>query len=306
MISTNETLSSQPNGTPRTPGVKLASPPTLDEAHFRTRKVRTENGIVEALLPVTAEFRCKREKAPSLVLIPGLGMDALGFVRQLQLGPHAHLHFVQTPNEPARGEEGLHVYARYVEDYILERKLDRRRGGLILGGCSMGGALSIAIALRGRVKLRGLVLIGTFGSSKHLPAWQRFCAPLAWVLPMGLARQAAWQMVARSRMFGTVTPLEASWLVSNKARRNQRYFGTAVKVLTQMDQIEAARKLKLPTIVLHGTRDIVLPHAAGVELAETIPGARLVTIHDSGHALFFTDYEQVNSAIAEFITGLSA
>jgi pimeloyl-ACP methyl ester carboxylesterase len=231
-------------------------------------------------------------------------MDALGFVRQLPLGTHAHLHFLQVPNDPAQGEEGMHVYARYVEEYILDRRLDRRPGGVILGGCSMGGAMTLAVALRGRVKLRGLVLIGTFGSARHLPVWQRVCAPLAWVLPMGLARQAAWQMVARSRMFGTVTTEEADWLVSNKARRNQRYFGNAVKVLTRMEQIEAARKLTLPTLVLHGTKDVVLPHAAGVELAETIPGARMVTIQDSGHALFFTDYEQVNGAISEFLRDL--
>ena len=290
---------------PSPAGVTLAPPPSLEEKHLRIHGTNSADfGPLEAFVPHAAEYQCPDPHAPALVLVPGLGMDGLGFLRQLSLGPHAHLHFFQMPNNPIAGEAGLLAFGRYVEEYILAHKLEQHPGGVILGGCSMGGAISLAIALRGRVKLRGLVLLGTFGSCQHLPRWQRIAAPLAWIMPLRIGRKVFWHITSRSRMFGQISPDEASWLVSCKIERSQRYFAHAVKHLTTQEQIAAAKSLSLPTLVLHGTDDRVLPHAAGVELAEAIPGAHFVTVKDAGHAVFFTDHETTNQAIAAFIQKL--
>ena len=123
---------------------------------------------LEALRPAAAPYLCPHAAAPALVLIPGLGMDGLGFVRQLPLGAVADLHLFQMPNEARDGEEGLGHFARHVEDYIRATRLEERAGGVVLGGCSMGGAVSLAVALRGRVRLRGLILLGTFGNCVHV------------------------------------------------------------------------------------------------------------------------------------------
>jgi 3-oxoadipate enol-lactonase/4-carboxymuconolactone decarboxylase len=280
--------------------------PFLDEKHLRSERVAASGlGDVEFFVPAEAPYTCDRAAAPALVLVPGLGMDAAGFLRQLPLGVLAHLYLFQTPNEPVRGEEGLGAYARYIEEFIRAQKLEEQPGGVVLGGCSMGGALSLAVAIRGKVKLRGLLLMGTFGACRHLPRWQRLAAPLAWVVPFALVRRIAWHMVARSSFFGSVTPAEADWLVSCKLKRTQTYFGSAVAMLTRQNQISAAGRIGVPTLVLHGTRDRVLPYAAGEELARAIPTARLVPVEDAGHALFFTHHQPVNAAIAEFLGQLS-
>lgn len=39
----------------------------------------------------------------------------------------------------------------------------------------------------------------------------------------------------------------------------------------------------VPTLVIHGTQDPILPYAHGVALAETIPGAELLTLEGVGH-----------------------
>ena len=280
----------------------LAPAPSLEEKHLRLEGVDTNAfGRLESLVPDSAPYRCDDPNAPALVLVPGLGMDGLGFLRQLPLGPHAHLHFFQTPNEPITDEKGLYQFGRYVEEYILARKLDQRPGGVILGGCSMGGAISLAVALRGRVKLRGLVLLGTFGSCRHLPKWQRVAAPLAWWVPLKTGRKFFWHVVARSKFFGAISRDEASWLISCKIERNQKYFAHAVMALTTQEQVQASRGIDIPTLVVHGTEDYVLPHAAGVELAQNIPGAHFVTVDKSGHAVFFTDHEITNREIVGLI-----
>ncbi|MCY3018107.1 MAG: alpha/beta hydrolase [Planctomycetota bacterium] len=260
---------------------------------------------LEALVPAEQPYLCADARAPALVLAPGLGMDGLGFIRQLPLGAVADLHLFQTPNEATEGEDGLGHFAWHVEAYIQARRLDQRAGGVVLGGCSMGGAVSLAVAIRGRVKLRGLILIGSFGNCAHVSWPLRMWGPLlARCLPFGLARRFVRQVVARTHFFGRIAPGEADWLVSCKLDRTRGYYIRAAIGLTRQDQIAAARSLTVPTLVLHGTRDHVLPHKAGVELARNIPGARLVTVEDSGHAVFFTHHGIVNAEIAAFLRGL--
>ncbi len=48
-----------------------------------------------------------------------------------------------------------------------------------------------------------------------------------------------------------------------------------------------AERVTVPTLVLHGEHDRVVPVASGVELARTIPGARLEVIPGGHHGLLF-------------------
>src|SRR5258708_98165 len=206
--------------------IALPPIPPLEEAHLRAEGHSVDgHGHLEALLPSTAPYICQNPNAPAMLLIPGLGMDGLGFLRQLPLGAISDLRLYQMPNDPPESEPGLDAFAHSVEAYIKSAKLEERPGGLILGGCSMGGAISLAVAIRGRVKLRGLVLIGTFGSAKHLPFWQRKAAPLAWFVPMGLMRSIGYIVIGNTRLFGHLSRSEAKWMISFKVKRTQRYFG---------------------------------------------------------------------------------
>lgn len=48
----------------------------------------------------------------------------------------------------------------------------------------------------------------------------------------------------------------------------------------------AARQLvAIPTLVIHGDADALVPLAAGVDTAEQVPGAELLVLEGMGHAL---------------------
>jgi len=49
------------------------------------------------------------------------------------------------------------------------------------------------------------------------------------------------------------------------------------------DNLEKAPRIKLPTLVIHGDQDGIVPYDMGVSLAEAIEGARLVTVAGAGH-----------------------
>jgi pimeloyl-ACP methyl ester carboxylesterase len=47
----------------------------------------------------------------------------------------------------------------------------------------------------------------------------------------------------------------------------------------------ALSKLQLPTLVIHGSQDPLIPVIAGRAMARTIPNARLLELGDMGHDL---------------------
>jgi pimeloyl-ACP methyl ester carboxylesterase len=44
-------------------------------------------------------------------------------------------------------------------------------------------------------------------------------------------------------------------------------------------------EIRAPTLVIHGTEDIVLPHAHGLKLARELPRAELLSLEGVGHEL---------------------
>ena len=56
-------------------------------------------------------------------------------------------------------------------------------------------------------------------------------------------------------------------------------------IISDGDRTPMLRKLTVPTLVMHGTHDAMVPLAHGRHLAAAIPGARLHTIRGWGHDL---------------------
>jgi pimeloyl-ACP methyl ester carboxylesterase len=61
--------------------------------------------------------------------------------------------------------------------------------------------------------------------------------------------------------------------------------------------------LSVPTLVIHGTDDPVLPYGNALALAREIPGARLVTLEGTGHELPRASWDVVVPAILEHTAG---
>ncbi|MFQ5876700.1 MAG: alpha/beta fold hydrolase [Acidobacteriota bacterium] len=67
------------------------------------------------------------------------------------------------------------------------------------------------------------------------------------------------------------------------------------------DRRESLARLRVPTLVIHGTADPLIRPAAGRETAETIPGARLLMIEGMGHYLPPALWPRIAGAIAEHV-----
>jgi 3-oxoadipate enol-lactonase len=156
-------------------------------------------------------------------------------------------------------------------------------------GASMGGMIAQHLALDHRQRVRSLVLACTTpGGARGAPPWRM------------LAASALRPLVGSRRSFPIVAPI----LYSERTRRERPdrlredlelrvADGTPMRTLySQMGAIAGhdtrarlAELSDLPTLVLHGLDDALIPPDRGRDLAKLIPGARLELLRDCGHII---------------------
>jgi non-heme chloroperoxidase len=65
---------------------------------------------------------------------------------------------------------------------------------------------------------------------------------------------------------------------------------------------EDLKRIDVPTLVIHGDSDRILPiSASGHRTAKLVKGARLVVLKDGPHCVTWTHADEVNSALTEFL-----
>lgn len=64
---------------------------------------------------------------------------------------------------------------------------------------------------------------------------------------------------------------------------------------------EAAGRLTMPALVLHGDEDGTVPYAAGQELAKALPNSRFETLKGAGHNFFLAQRELANHLVVDFL-----
>jgi pimeloyl-ACP methyl ester carboxylesterase len=72
-----------------------------------------------------------------------------------------------------------------------------------------------------------------------------------------------------------------------------------VAILAAQGRLEKLSRIKVPTLVIHGTEDVLVPIENGRRVASAIPGARLIEFEHMGHNLPERVWPQVLDAIEE-------
>lgn len=72
-------------------------------------------------------------------------------------------------------------------------------------------------------------------------------------------------------------------------------------ILASGSRREALKEIDIPTLVIHGDADPLFPVSAGIETAETIPGADLLIIEGMGHSIPLEVAPKVIKAISQHV-----
>ena len=60
-------------------------------------------------------------------------------------------------------------------------------------------------------------------------------------------------------------------------------------------------KIHVPTLILHGRHDMVVPYPLGVAQNQGIQGSRLVTFENGGHGSFYDERDRFNQELIQFL-----
>jgi pimeloyl-ACP methyl ester carboxylesterase len=70
-------------------------------------------------------------------------------------------------------------------------------------------------------------------------------------------------------------------------------------ILASGSRKERLRQVRVPTLVIHGDADPLVPVEGGIDTANSVPGARLLVIKGMGHSLPVATWPQIVDAIAQ-------
>lgn len=172
--------------------------------------------------------------------------------------------------------------------------LDRLGVGKVdLVGHSLGGWTAAEIAVRNTSRLRSLVLMAPAGLSDPDVAYGDI---FAWTPEEAARNQVFDQKLAEERL---------------KARAGQGKEGAAhgkvtVKRLAFEPRLHNPQlghwihRIDVPTLLVWGREDKIVPHALHRQWLPNIDGARLVTIAECGHAMHTEKPGEVDAALAAF------
>ena len=223
---------------------------------------------------------------------------------QKQVDAFRSSHRVIAPDLRGFGESatkpGTATMAQFAADlHALLQKL--KTGPVVLVGHSMGGYIAFAFARKFPEMLRGLVLVGTRpgNDTAETAAGRRTTADKVKAEgPQAVIKAMAPKMLSAGNqdpgMPGEVRHLMVSSGVEG-------VIGALLGMAERPDVTEMLPKISVPTLVVTGADDTIIPSAESEKMAQVIPGAWLEVIPHAGHLVAFERADEFNRAMKTWI-----
>ena len=238
---------------------------------------------------------CKRapEHGPVTVCLHGSGAD--GIVWSYQLSRLSSQYRVIAPDLPGHGRsegqllDSASAYAAWLEDFCRALNLS----AFFLMGHSFGGAIAQEYARCHPHKIRGMVLVAT-GMQFVLSRTYRELFEHGALATADVTTESA--MLPESFKKGYELLLGQS-----SAALHADLFAAA-----RFDSSAWVESLRMPSLVIWGSRDEITPRELPEELARKLPVARFHIIQGAGHVVMVDARNEFNKAVADFIEYPSA
>ncbi len=214
----------------------------------------------------------------SLVLITGLANDVTQYI-------HITDRLSREFNVLAFDNRGAGRTDKPDTPYTIEQMADDTAGLMDavgtgpahLIGVSMGGRTAMALALQYPEKVKSLILVSTFARQVHDPAKKGFSGLISRI----------------------PNPMEGI----GEYPQPRHDFERQLMASRSYDCSDRLGEIHVPTLVLHGKDDTLVPLALAEELHADIAGSKM-TVFDGGHGFFMTMPEKFCDTVSAFLTGV--
>jgi len=246
-------------------------------------------------------------KGSPLLFVHGFPLNGDAWSRQLDAFKATNR--VLTPDLPGFGASapaaGPASMGRYAEDlFTLCQHLET--GPVVLVGHSMGGYIALAFARAYPLFLRGLVLVSTRAGADQpgVATARRESA--------ALVRNGGFEVVVKGlmpKMLSTTPSSEGLAEAVHDIMWTSSLSGVAGALLAMADRPDQRShldELRMPTLVMTGADDTLIPPSESAELARGIPRAELIVIPGAGHLVAYEQPLAFNEGLKAWLEALPA
>jgi pimeloyl-ACP methyl ester carboxylesterase len=270
--------------------------PDTDAAAMKAKYGGGASRFAELQPGLTVHYRDEgRRDAPVLLLIHGSNASLHTWEPWVkQLGREYRVVSLDLPGHGLTGSHpgGVYDYPVFVD--VMNRLMTRLGiDRAVIGGNSMGGGVSWMFALAHPEKTQALLLVDAAGA----PQWQARKVPIGFRLARTPVIKEFGRFIAPRSMFAS--SIETSMSVKSKIDdalidrywELNRYPGNREATMKRFalphNNRQASKEklaaIKVPTLILWGAEDNLIPVSSARWFNEAIPGSKLIVYADVGH-----------------------
>jgi pimeloyl-ACP methyl ester carboxylesterase len=219
-----------------------------------------------------------------IVLLPGL--DGTGRLFRWLAAEYAGPVPLQVVSYPADARLGYRELTEYIREIIGSRNV-------VVLGESFSGPIAVEIAATMPNQVKGLILAATFVRSPW-PAW---LVRIAARLNPGLAPRPLMYAILRGRNTDPSLNMEIEKILTEMAPevRSKR-----LNEVADADVGDRLKAVQCPILVLHGTKDWLVPRTSPVKSVKSDPNAT-IALFEAPHMLLQTHARAAARAIEAFV-----
>ncbi len=241
-----------------------------------------------------------------VLLVMGLGSNAYGWARTIPWLSRRYRTIAFDNRGTGRSDvpAGPYTVAQMADDAATVLDATGHDTAHVVGA-SLGGMIAQRFALAHSRRLRSLALLCTTpGGSEAVPAAPEVLAALVQGGddPATVYRRSAWFLYGDDTRSRHPERIEED--LEHRMRIPTRPTGYLAQLQAAMshDAWDDLPGLRVPTLVLHGDADVLVPTENGRRLAARIPGAELVLVPGAGHMLQADGGDLVREALLAFLS----
>lgn len=238
-------------------------------------------------------------RGDSLLVIHGGGGGVNAWIDNLELLAE---HFtVYAPDLPGFGNSqsiddrfSVPEYVDFIESFTGELGLEQ----FYLIGHSVGGGIAIQYALDYPEKIKRLVLISSLFLGKEIAFWARYLSSPSILTNLGIAG-----LVMLEALTWFIRQFSFSFTLKPPFTRVQIGIGKSIMSLKGQTTVllDELSRLVMPTLLVWGAKDGVVPVKHAYAAADVIPDCRVHIFEDGGHHIHNQKTQEFSRLLVSFL-----
>jgi len=228
----------------------------------------------------------KKGSGPAIVMVHGWGSNLAAWSHQIEfLAPHLTVYAIDLVGHGLSDKPDIDYTPRDFLDHLSGWMDAVGLDNATFMGCSMGGGISIGMAIDHPQRVERLILIDA------LPPQRFKKKPLLETKGEEGRIEPVYSTAETEIPVPDEIPLTPVNLI-NRMSRNFRLWG---------EYADRVASIRVPTLIIWGDDDPLIPLKYGRLLHEESPGSELVIIHDGRHAPMKHKPDETNRVIKDFL-----